>query len=130
MRTFDSAVGLPLGDLDLVEIHRVVVVDGGPKEASQIADVAVAAHQLGAARLPERCRRELRETVVDHRLPGDELERAAAAALLPDRAGARIEGGVLTVGGHGRDLDAPLHPVSKRYLDQVPAPTSSFQLTL
>jgi hypothetical protein len=102
-RDLDRAVGQPLGDLDLVQVHRVVVVDGGPEEAAQVADAgAITAGGLGAACLLHRGRRELRlEAVVDHRLTADELESAAIRAGVPGRAGARVEGRALAV-VHGR----------------------------
>ena len=44
---FDVAIRKALGDLDLIEVARGIVVDGRPQQISQVADVASAAATCG-----------------------------------------------------------------------------------
>ena len=74
----DIAVGQLLGDFDLVEVPGGVVVDGGPEQGAEIADVPVG-RRLGTG--PEvgqfllHLWREVGiETVFDHHLAGDGLQ--------------------------------------------------------
>ena len=71
------------GDRELVEVSRVVVVDGSPGEVAEVADGGIAL--LGGpgdrARLGEVRRGEVRlEPALAHRPPGDRLELAPVVA--------------------------------------------------
>src|SRR5207249_3284786 len=68
-----------LGDRELIEVPRVVVVDGGPEEVAEIVDggVAVVGRPRDRARLGKDRGGEVRlEPALDHHPPGDPPELA------------------------------------------------------
>ena len=74
-----AAVRLALGDGELVEVERVVVVDGAPEQAAEVVGArAVRREVRQRAGLGERPRRELGlQAVLDHRVARDARQQVA-----------------------------------------------------
>ena len=70
----DPAIGQPVSDGELVEIHRRIVVDGAPQQLAQVADGLAGGlgRPLNALQMPQSIFGKVRlKAAFEHGLPGN-----------------------------------------------------------